>query len=283
MLDGVSYFLGAYSSSYQPTCFLINGSGKIITKLAYSNGGGYVTKGLGKIQVTDTTLSFGYLFKDLIQAINRIQGATTSTGVYAQTGINYASVTIGVEQISTVETGNDLQLSGGFLWMYDGVRPVEQNFFVWPDNVECTWSATGGSIHAQPDGSTNTNAYYYQVTYEWADNQGNIFRSAPSIPVGVTTTSTGTSGSITVNVPSLRLTYKTASANLVKIVIYRWSVAQQNYYQVTSISTPTLNPNILTTDSVAFVDTLADASIVGNNLIYTTGGVVENINGPASE
>ena len=34
------------------------------------------------------------------------------------------------------------------------------------------------------------NAYFYQVTYEWSDSQGNLFRSAPSIPISVTTTGT---------------------------------------------------------------------------------------------
>lgn len=282
LLNSVAYLVVAYKSTNQPTYFVINGSANIIAKLAYQNGGGYVTTGLGNVLVNDSTLSFAYLFKDLIQATNKAQGASSSSGVYSQTGINLGNLTIGASQIANLEAGRNLNLSGGFLWAYDGQIPVEQNFFLYPDNVECTWSASGGSIVAKPDGLTNTNAYYYQVTYEWSDNQGNIFRSAPSIPVGVTTSGSGTAGSITVNVPSLRLTYKTQSANLVKIVIYRWSVAQQSYFQVTSITTPTLNPSITSTDSVAYVDTLADASIIGNNLIYTTGGVLENSNSPAT-
>lgn len=274
LLEGVSYFVGAYSSTAQPTYFVINGSGKIIAKLAYSNGGGYVITGLGNIVVTDDVLSFTYLFKDLVQAVNKEQNPLHSAGVYSQTGINLAALTIGVSQISNVETGHDLQMSGGFLWMYDGQNPVEQNFFLYPDNVEVTTSTSGGSVADQ--------IYFYQVTYEWADNQGNIFRSAPSIPVSVTT-SGGNTSTNTIHIPSLRLTYKTINSNLVKIVVYRWSTAQQNYYQVTSITTPTLNPSIITTDSVDVVDTFADSSIVGNNLIYTTGGVVENTNGPASD
>jgi hypothetical protein len=62
-------------------------------------------------------------------------------------------------------------------------------------------------------------------------------------------------------------------------VIYRWSTAQQNYYRITSISSPTLNNPAV--DSVAYTDLLADASIIGNDLIYTTGGVIENIAAPA--
>lgn len=278
IVNGTIYFSGIYYSIFQPTYFICSSSGTIICKLAYSNGGSYLTLGLPSVFVDSDTAQFGYLIKDLIQAVNKTQGATTAAGVYSQTGINLASLSINSENIITAEIGNNLNISGGILWAYDGYAPVEQGFNVWPDNIECTWSATGGSIHAQPDGSINTNAYYYQVTYEWTDNQGNLFRSAPSVPVGVTTTSNGTSGSITVNIPTLRLTAKTA--NPVKLVVYRWSVAQQTYYQTTSVIIPTLNDT--TADSIAYVDTLADASILGNNILYTTGGIVENIGPPAS-
>lgn len=286
IVNGVEYFLAAYQSPYQPTYFLINGTISVqaapivAAKLAYENGGGYLTLGLPGVSVSGNTASLAYLFKDLVQSLSTLGNSqqTTTGGIYSQTGINMASFAIGTQNIDTAEIGNDLHVSGGFLWMYDGYFPVEHNFFLWPDSIEATWSATGGSIHAQPDGSTNTNAYYYQVTYEWADNQGNIFRSAPSIPIPVTTTSNGTAGSITVNIPYLRLTYKIP--NPVKIVIYRWSVANPVYYQVTSITSAQINST--TSDSLAYVDTLADASIVGNNIIYTTGGVIEDINAPAT-
>jgi hypothetical protein len=286
IFDGSIYFLTTYASPFQPTYFLINGSTSlssspvIVMKLAYENGNGYLTHGLPSVSFLGNFAYVPYLYKDLVQALNTLNNnlQTTSGGVYSQTGINLVSFEINSENIDSVEIGNNLNISGGFGWMYDGYLPVEQSFFLWPDSIECTWSATGGAIHAQPDGSTNTNAYYYQVTYEWSDNQGNIFRSAPSIPVPVTTTSNGTAGSITVNIPYARLTYKIA--NPIKIVVYRWSVAQQIYYQVTSITAPQLNST--TSDSLAFVDTLADASISGNNIIYTTGGVLEDVNPPSS-
>lgn len=286
------YFLSAYSSSYQPTYFLINGSTStsaspvISAKLAYQNGGGYLTKGLPGVSLSGSKATIPYLIKDLIQAANKDTNAPAGTqvaGVYSQTGINLASFTFGTDNLNSIETGNDLHITGGFLSMYDGYLPVEHNFFLYPDPENTTptanfvWSATGGNMVAQPDGTTNANAYYYQVTYEWTDNQGNAFRSAPSIPVGVTTTGSGTTGSVTINIPTLRLTMKVA--NPVKICIYRWSVAQQNYYEMTSIGQPLLNDP--TADSVTIVDTSADSVILGNALLYTTGGVVEDINAPA--
>lgn len=278
IVDGVIYFLAAYQSPFQNTYFLINGSTslasspQVTAKLAYENGRGYLTTGLPNAFANGSTVQIAYLFKDLVEALNTLSNSqqTTAGGIYSQTGVNLVTFNINDANIDAAEIGSDLMISGGFLWSYDGVIPVEQNFFLWPDSIELTTATSGGHLADQQ--------YFYQVTYEWADNQGNIFRSAPSIPVTITTSGGGNS-TVTVNIPTLRLTYKNA-AYPIKIVIYRWSVTNQSYFQVTSITAPTLNST--TADSIAFIDTLADSSIVGNNLIYTTGGVVEDINGPAS-
>lgn len=267
IVSGLIYMLTAYQSPFQPTYFLIDSSGNVVSKLAYSNGLGYLVLGLPSVTVIDTIAQVSYLFKDSVEALSKTD-TSSSGGIYAQSGINQASVNFTTDNLITTEIGGNLNLSGGFVWAYDGYVPVEQGFHLWPDSVTVTTSGAGGSISAQQ--------YYYQVTYEWADNQGNIFRSAPSIPVGIVTI--GATSSNTINVPTLRLTYKTA--NPVKIVIYRWSTAQQVYYQVTSVTVPTLNS--VSVDSIAFVDTLADASILGNNILYTTGGVIENIAPPAT-
>lgn len=276
IINGTIYFLAAFQSPFQPTYFLINGSTSlaaapvIVGKLAYENGGGYLTTGLPGVSINGTSAQIAYLFKDLVQSLtvaNDTQQSTTG-GIYSQTGINLGTFNFTTDDICTSEIGNNLHLSGGFLGMYDGYLPVEHNFFLWPDSVELTASTTGGVMAAQQ--------YFYQAIYEWSDNQGNIHRSAGSIPVSVTTT--GSTSSVTVNIPTLRLTMKTA--NPVKIVIYRWSTAQQVYHQITSLTAPTLNST--TTDSITFVDTVADATIQGNSIIYTTGGVVENVNAPAS-
>lgn len=272
--SGKIYFLAAYQSPFQPTYFLVDGNTTaaeplVISKLAYENGGGYVVLGLPSVFVLGNIAQVSYLFKDLIEALNTLGNTqqTTAGGIYSQTGINLVTFTIGTTNIGTTEIGANLNLGGGFGWMYDGYLPVEQDFFTWPDSVELTATTMGGFMTAQQ--------YFYQAIRTWSDNQGNIFRSAPSIPVSVTTT--GSTSSVTVDVPTDRLTYKTANPS--KIEIYRWSTANQVYYLVNSITAPILNST--TTDSISFVDTLADSSIIGNEIIYTTGGVVEDVNPPA--
>lgn len=283
LVDTIPYMMVTYSSPYQPTYFLINGSGNIFGKLAYSNGGGYLTTGLPGISLVNNIASTAYLIKDLISSVNKgtaLPSGTQVANIYSQTGVNLVSFTIGNNPLSTGEIGNNLNISGALVCAYDGYSPVEQGFNVWPDSVEGTWSATGGNMAAIPvSGASNTNAYYYQVTYEWSDNQGNEFRSAPSIPVAITTTGSGTSGSVVLDIPTLRLTYKIA--NPVKLCVYRWSVGQQIYYQTTSIAAPILNDP--TVDYLTFTDTNSDATILGNNILYTTGGVLEDIGPPASD
>ncbi len=288
IVAGVEYFLAAFQSTYQPSYFLIQGtstsaSPQVIAKLAYSNGGGYLTTGLPNVVVSGLNASIPYLYKDSITSVSKatnLPAGSQTAGIYSQLGINYATFNFSNKQFDSVEIASSLHMSGGFLWQYDGYLPVEHNFLVWPDDITVTWSDTGGSMPANPTGWVSGQpSYAYQVIYEWTDNQGNAHRSAPSVPVYVTLgTDASTAGSATINIPTLRLTYKTA--NPVKVTVYRWSIAQQNYYQTTSITLPTLNST--TIDSVTFVDTQTDSAILGNALVYTTGGVVEDISAPGS-
>ena len=347
IVNGVYYVFVAYQSPFQPTYFLINGIGQVVSRFAYGNGGGYCPIGLPSVTVTDNIAQVGYLYKDFITSANTSQQLSiTQSGIYSQTGLNLITFTIGTSYIVPVEIAQTLSLSGGFLWEYDGYVAVENNFFVWPDSVEGTPHNSGGAMVPQE--------YQYQVVYTWTNNQGNIERSAPSIPVivdmssnnsaftqptpltptaaftegtftmvvssatglvvGQFVTDTTTPGSIladtyitkisgttvtvnqafagtattdslsissicsvTLNIPTLRLTYKTE--NPVKLEIFRWSTSQEEFFQVTSIQTPLIND--LTVDYLTYLDTQADNQILGNSLIYTTGGVVEDVGAPS--
>jgi hypothetical protein len=357
LISGTIYYLGAYQSTYQPSYFLMNGTLSlssapiVVATLANLNGNGYLTLGLPNVNISGTEAMLSYLYKDLVQSLNTT--ATTSqiatASVYSQEGVNLAAFDVGTTNIYAVETAKNLFLSGGYLGQYDGYLPVENNFFIWPDSVEATWTETStvtptgtasngaktivvssasgiavgmtisdstnptyipsgttvtfvngttvtmsnaaahaisgdtlsiqGNIAAVPSGATEGGQNYaYVATYEWTDNQGLPYRSQPSVPIFVTTSGDGTAGTITINVPTLRLTAKVANA--VKIVIYRWSVNTEAYNQVTSIFYPILNNT--TIDSISFVDTLPDVDIVGDNLLYTSGGVVADTAAPST-
>ncbi len=265
LLGSQGFVVGAYSSTYQPTCFLLNSSASILARTAYGNGGGYLTSGLPQVSIIGTKAYAGYLFKDLVASVNKgtaVASQTQTAGIYSQTGINLVGYDVTTSRLTTSEIAGNLHLSGGYLSQYDGSQLVENNFHIYPENVTSSISYAGGNV--------TVGTYYYQATYEWQDNNGNPYRSAPSIPLAVVTTSA--SATITLNVPTLRLTSKTQ--NPVKIVLYRWSALQQSYYQITSITQPVLNTKLA--DFVQVTDALNDNQIIGNNLLYTTGGVVED-------
>jgi hypothetical protein len=268
LIGSQGYFLSTYGSSLQPTYFLVNGSASVLSRIAYSNGGGYLTTGLPQGSVIGHTVYIGYLFKDLVQSVNKgtaVGSMTPTAQIYAQTGINLSNFTFTSDGLTTTETAGNLFFSGGYLSQYDGTQLVENNFHLYPDDIFISTSAPVGSGSPQTYGT-----YYYKATYEWQDNAGNLYRSADSIAYPIVVSSTNFTNSVFI--PTLRLTSKTL--NPVKIVLYRWSALQQNYYQVTSITHPVLNSTV--TDSVTILDSATDAQILGNNLLYTTGGVVSD-------
>lgn len=271
--EGIIYMIVTYGGANQPTYFLIDSTGAIYMRLAYSNGGGYqATQVLPSVSSIGDDYYVPYSIKDFLATVNKgtdLPNGTPLNAIYTQTGINLAKFSINMTGQYSSDIANTLHLTGGQLWVFDGVKPVEHGFQVWPEDVKVTTSATGGLITAQ--------TYNYIFVYEWTDNQGNLHRSAPSIPFEITTT--GATSTNTCYVPTLRLTYKIAP-NPVRIVGYRWSTAQPVYYQFTSITSPV--PNSTTVDYVTIVDTAADSAILGQTLLYTTGGVIENIGAPAS-
>jgi hypothetical protein len=293
------YMLAAYGDKFQspstndsnqPSYFLIDSIGNIYMRLAYSNGGGYgINQVLPTVSYVNNSHYVPYLIADYITTQNTTTDLTTPNkgtnlpagtpvnAIYTNTGINLSVFTLNISGQHSSEIAETLNLTGGMVWSYDGIKPTELGFHVWPENVAVTTATTGGVITA--------GTYYYQFTYEWTDNQGNLHRSAPSIPVTVTTT--GSTSANTINVPTDRLTYKqpfipmpsNLVTNPIRIVGYRWSVLQQIYYQFTSITAPILNDT--TIDSVTIIDTQSDAEILGNAILYTTGGVIEDIAPPA--
>ena len=279
IVNSTIYMLAVYDvttsgteSSNEPTYFLIDSSGNIYMRLASTNAGGYVGgQVLPSVSSLNSSMLVPYLIKDFLAAVNKgFATGLPANGVYTQTGINLATFTINTVNQYSNEIAGALHLTGGQLWEFDGVKPVEQGFQVYPEATAGATSAVGGSID-------KAQAYYYSFTYEWTDNQGMLHRSAPSIPLVVTTT--GTASTNTLYVPTNRLTYK-VTPNPVRIVGYRWSTGQQVSYQFTSITSPVVNDP--TVDYVTIVDNNPDSIVLGNTILYTTGGVVENIAAPAS-
>lgn len=275
--NGIIYMLAAYgppsapTSSIQPSYFLIDSIGNVYMRLAYENGAGYAnSQVLPSVSSNNGTYYIPYLIADLLATVSNSQTPPVGNTIYTQTGVNLSIFTINNSVQYSSAIASVLHLTGGQLWMYDGVKPVEHGFHVFPEDIASNTTSTGGFVNDQTS--------YYSFTYEWTDNAGNLHRSAPSIPFAVTSTGGGTSIN-TLYVPTLRFTYK-ISPNPVRIVGYRWTASQPVYYQFTGITNPVVND--VTVDYVTIADNRSNSSIFGDTILYTTGGVVEDIAAPAS-
>jgi hypothetical protein len=126
-------------------------------------------------------------------------------------------------------------------------------------------------------GSVTTGAHDYRVVYEYLDDAGNRHRSAPSLPV--TATTTAGNNTVTVNFSRLAFSHQNSSVALsihaTRAHVYRTKAGQAApYYRCTP---DTGAPDARTTGS--FVDTIADADLT--EILYTDGGVIENMPPPA--
>jgi hypothetical protein len=185
---------------------------------------------------------------------NLVKGQANSEagGIFSLLGVNATRLDfIDSNHFLSSAINGGLYTVGGIMQSYDGAQYVEHGFHVYPEPITLT---VGGG------GSLGTGLYNYAATYEWTDNNGNVQISTPS---PVVSASTAAGNSISISVPTLRLTSKTR----VRIVIYRTTANGVLLYRVTSAALPTYSDP--TVDSVIFVDTLSDANIQSNGLLYT--------------
>lgn len=175
--------------------------------------------------------------------------------------------------ISTVEIGNNLLISGGCPYIYDGSSVVEAGFHLYPENL-----SNNTPVSASP--APGAGDYLYKCVYEWYDTKGQVHRSAPSAPLGPITLAGGEQ--VTIICPTLRITERDRANNSdISVVFYRTKASGSVYYRLSSVTDPTTNNR--KANSVSIVDQYTDADISSNEILYTQGGVLENINiGPAN-
>lgn len=258
--NDVIYFAGGFTSNYQPTYFLLNSSGSVQAKIAPLSAGGLTARAVVPQfnEISDGIYQWAYLQKSNANAVDGV--------IVSPSGVTQGIVDFTSTGLITTEIGSNLLICGGYLAEYDGANLVEHGFHLFPEACSLAQSIGAGSIA--------NGAYQYVITYEWYDNFGQLHRSAPSVPTSITTT--GGNNTVTVTIPTLRVTAKT---NVI-IGVYRTTASGTVFYRISSFTSPTFNTT--SSDTTTFTDTFADASITGNDVLYTTGGEVENVSCPAT-
>lgn len=169
------------------------------------------------------------------------------------------------------EMANNLHITGGYIYMYDGTQLCEHGYFMQP--TICTLvDAAAGSVPA--------GEYRYIFTFEWMDAFGQLHISAPSAPSLPITIAPATNRQINVTIPNLQLTNR---SNQIYIGLYRSSDGTNYYKNLLSGYNGQIKSNP-GTDNVVFEDTYSFAGAYENQpLLYTSGGVVGNNNSGATK
>lgn len=192
-----------------------------------------------------------------------VQAKLTSTDVLVPTVVKKLSADFSTTNNYFDSTlGDNLHIAGGILKMYDGTNVVEHSFLEIPQAPELVSDTTTGGV--MPDGQ-----YQYIAVYKWIDKWGQVHRSYPSVPL--TYTVSGGPKKPTIRVFNTSLSKKSD----IEIEVYRTEVNGTTFYnRGYNYLDKLLNSS--SSESQTFTDTMDDATLISNEVLYTTGGVLEN-------
>ena len=263
--DGTDYILMLHQSTLQSTYFLVDEDAVLISKALPNVGGDHITTGaVPNVSQIDDNF---YLIP------TQIKGRTvTDNGTFDSVlGVNSSEFEFNTTRhFLNTQLGGNLHIAGGILQQYDGKQIVEHGFNVFPEDATAGATSTVGGVLS--DGT-----YLYTAVFAWTDNKGQLHRSAPSAGTSVVLSGVTSTQTQIINIPTLRLTDKTD----VVLELYRTEANGTISYKLTDVDSPIFNDK--TVDSIAFTDdTITDADLISREILYTTGGVLENIAPPSS-
>lgn len=259
------YVTTIHENTLQSTHFVIKEDGDIITKLSPNQAGTLLST--GSLPHITNVIESEFLLGSQIKGRLVEDNGT----FFSLLGVNRSIINFTPEsKYEEATLADNLHIAGGFLKMYDGQSVVEHGFHLFPEGLDAGSTATTG-------GSISDGEYEYIALYAWNDAQGNTHRSAASIALPITLNGATATQTQTITVPTLRLTDKTD----VIIELYRTEASGTIFYKVSSTSNPPQNNPTL--DSIDIIDSTSDADLINNELLYTTGNVLENIPAPASD
>ena len=169
------------------------------------------------------------------------------------------------------EMAGNLLVSGSQVFSSDQVRFSEHGFLNAPSRlyIHTQGMTTSGALFA------SGNTYLYKAVYRYEDGSGNIHRSgvSPQLTVGLN----ANYDNIDIIIPMLQYTNKYTSATFLEL--YRTTNNGTLFYKITDqalSSTVRASTNAKDYNYIKIKDTTSDTDLQQQELLYTTGGVVQN-------
>lgn len=262
--SGETYIMCNTKSVLQCTYYLMNKTGQMIAKSNFNKG----TPSNTTTRIVNVISLGSGLFKIFSPITTKLiqSGLTFIVSNISEMSFDFGSI----NPQRSKEVNNVLMIAGGYPRLYDGNDVTEYGFNLFPENIVTTVVGAGGVL--------TPGQYAYYVVYEWTDAKGNYHQSSPS--TGNIVTVVAVNSLVTLDIPTLRITDKENA----KIAIYRTQVNGTVAYRLEwtgGVAGSNPRNNDKTVDFITFNDLNTDAVIADNPLLYTTGGVLENIGPPA--
>lgn len=167
--------------------------------------------------------------------------------------------------------------TGGLPYCYDGHKTTEVSFLHTPIMFDLV-AGVGGAL------TLNSN-YSYVVNYFYVDSRGNRHRSSTSVPVNFAVG--GANNQITFKIKTINLTQKQNinfnNDNPIGIEIWRTVANGTLYRRIYEVLLPATLINSVTAAFVTHTDTVSDATIADNEILYTTGGFLASTKIPSAQ
>jgi len=249
------------SDTGQAQYIIMTAAGETVAAFSYQNG---VPGGVSRIAPNNVSIlgtnSFVYCCGRVGRSIGGSKFLSQSQIIAGQSvRMNFASENLFITQ----EIDQGLHIASGTVWNYDGVSLYEMGFRTFPQNVLAT--PTVGTFMGVGTRS-------YVAIYEWTDSRGQIYRSAPSTPAPFIIASGTNNASVKVSTPM----FSSKPLSTIKIVLFRTVAGGTTYYRTGE------NGVVANVPFTSITDGFPDSNIISREILYTTGGVLENIPPPCA-
>lgn len=275
VVDSKTYILVSYDSAAQPTYFVVDTNGAIVSKINPGVAGGHVAQGtLPEVYNVSSDIV-------IIPTLYRTKFVAENGEFNSLIGVTNTELDFVVEdRYQNAALGDNLLIGGGVVQSYDGETVAEHGFNVYPEMPIATALTSGTASNwaslAMANSASSLDTYGYCVVYKWTDNRGQEHRSAPSEIVNIHLSTASAQIGVQLTIPTLRLTQK----RNVMIEVYRTEMSQDVFYLANTVTVPLANNKAA--DTVTFVDGKPDSALISGRALYTTGGVLENIAAPSA-
>lgn len=187
-----------------------------------------------------------------------------------------AEVDFNKTQYHYAQIGNETIFAGGVVRSYDGNTVSELNYIQQSKLVSDVNKVTSG-------GGLGDAIYQYAIVTQWQDANGNIVQGTPFFfTVDHTSSSSGANSTDDIRLSTVGLTDKSG----VKIVLYRTEGNGSVFYRrATYDNDANLSDGYISSGAGGIDDDKSDTSLINDasDILYTNGGVLENVAPPAAE